>query len=577
MSNMNYDVVICGGGNKALMLAMYLSKFAGMKCGIFERRHEIGGGLATEEIAAPGFRSNTHANLMLPWYWTPLYRDFPEFWDYGGMIDQYRCSDGAIFLDTQKCLAIYSQKVDPMQERTAEQIARFSKRDADTWLKLWAITNTTEFQRVQFDSLMSPPEWWQRPEFLERQMAVFGLLQQADIDPMPYLNASPMEAVRMMFESEEVQYTVLRFYPSGAMNVRDASKGKSLLGMVSTLPKMAFVRGGTHAIAHACHQWLVQHGCEFHVNKTVTKVLHHGKRASGIELDDGTQVDAGKLVVTAGLSVMQLLDVVGRDVFGPEICKKVDDLSFDNIGNIMWYSFALNAAPTYIAEAFNPDIHETFWLGLTASSDLEHLGRECDEATKGKIPTMDDFNPVVWCHSLVDPSYAPSGKHIAQHEMQGPGALRLSEADYLRLKDQHAKDMITFWGKFAPNMTWDNVIGIDTNSPYDVRRMANLAPHGNFAGIDKSESQDGANRPTPELANHRTPISNLYCTGGYWHIGGEASAAAAYNCYKIIASDLKLEQQPWQVAGNEEPDSLIAQQRLLIERVRKTFPVELKK
>ncbi len=204
MSTMNYDVVICGGGNKALMLAMYLTKFAGMKCGIFERRHEIGGGLATEEVAAPGFRSNTHANIILPWYWTPLYRDFPEFWDYGAKIDQYRCSDGAIFLDTQKCLAIYSQKVDPTQERTAEQIARFSKKDAATWLKLWQLTRTPEFQRVQFDMLMSPPEWWQRPEFLERQMAVFGLLQQAGIDPMPYLTASPMEAVRMMFESEEL-------------------------------------------------------------------------------------------------------------------------------------------------------------------------------------------------------------------------------------------------------------------------------------------------------------------------------------------------------------------------------------
>jgi len=573
----NYDVVICGGGNKGLMLAMYLTKFAGMKCGIVERRHEIGGGLASEEVAAPGFRSNTHANIILPWYWTPLYRDFPEFWDYGAKIDQYRCSDGAIFLDTQKCLAIYSQKIDPTQERTAEQIARFSKRDAAIWLKLWQLTRAPEFQRVQFDMLMSPPEWWQRPEFLERQMAVFGLLQQAGIDPMPYLNASPMEAVRMMFESEEVQYTVLRFYPSGAMNVRDASKGKGIVGMVNTLPTISFVRGGTHAVAHACHQWLVQHGCEFHVNKTVTRVLHDGKRASGIELDDGTQVEARKLVVTAGLSVMQLLDVVGRDVFGPEICKKVDNLSFDNIGNIMWYSFALNAAPRYTAEAFNPDIHETFWLGLTVSSDLEHLGRECDEATQGKIPTMDDFNPVVWCHSLVDPSYAPPGKHIAQHEMQGPGAMKLSEADYLRLKDQHAKNMIEFWGKFAPNMTWDNVIGIDTNSPFDVRRMANLAPHGNFAGIDKSDSQDGANRPVPELANHRTPISNLYCTGGYWHIGGEASAAAAYNCYKIIAEDLKLEQQPWQAAGNEEPDSLIEQQRLLVERVRATFPVDFKK
>lgn len=55
MSDLAYDAVICGGGNKALMLAMYLTKYAGMSCGVFERRHEIGGGLATEEKALPGF------------------------------------------------------------------------------------------------------------------------------------------------------------------------------------------------------------------------------------------------------------------------------------------------------------------------------------------------------------------------------------------------------------------------------------------------------------------------------------------------------------------------------------------
>ncbi|SMB26547.1 conserved protein of unknown function [Sterolibacterium denitrificans] len=572
MADLKYDVVICGGGNKALMLAMYLTKFAGMRCGIFERRHEIGGGLATEEIAAPGFRGNTHANLMLPWYWTPLYRDFPEFWDYGGMIDQYKCSDGAIFLDTQKCLGIYSQKFDPTQERTAEQIARFSQKDADTWLKLWKLTSTPEYQRVLFDDLMNPAEWKTRPEYMERQMGVFNVIQEAGIDPMPYMGASPMEAVRMMFESEELQYTVLRFFPSSVMNVRDKSKGMLLLGMANMLPQISFARGGTHMVAHACHQWLTKNGCEFHINKTVTKILHDGKRASGIELHDGTQVDASKLVVTAGLSVMQLLDVIGRDVFGSEICSKVDNLSHHNLGSIMWYSYAIHEAPRYIAEDFNPDIHETMWLGLTTSSDLEHLGRECDEATKGQIPAIGDFNPVVWCHSLVDPSFAPPGKHIAQHEMQAPGAQDLTDDEWLRLKDKHAEDMIEFWSKFAPNMNWSNVIGIDTNSPYDIRRMANL-PYGNCAGIDKSSTQDGPNRPVPELANHRTPIQNVYCTGGYWHVGGTASAAEAYNCYKIIASDLKLDNQPWTLAGNEEPDSLIDQQVQLVERVRNTFRV----
>jgi phytoene dehydrogenase-like protein len=568
---MTFDAVICGGGNKALMLAMYLIKYAGMSCGIFERRHEVGGGLATEEIAAPGFRGNTHANILLPWYYAPLYRDFPEFWEYGGQMDQYLCSDGAIFLDTQKCLSIYSEKTDPSQERTAKEIARFSERDAETWLKIWNLYKRDEFMRVMLDPLLNPHEWQVRPEFAERQAAVLALALEAGIDPEPFLTASPLEAVRILFESPELQYTVLRFFPTGVHNVRDTTKGINVLGMAGTLAQLAFARGGTHMIAHACHQWLLRNGCQFFINADVTKVLHDSATAQGIELADGTRVNANKLVATAGLSVWNLIEVVGREVFGEDHCRRIDNLSTRNIGNIMWYTYALHEAPKYKAEAFNPDIHETFWLGLALSADVEHIARECDEATQGNIPPLEDFNPVVWCHSLVDPSYAPPGKHVAQHEMQGPRATDLPEKEYLELKEKHAQDMIRFWGKFAPNMTWDNIIGIDTNSPFDVRRMKNLAPHGNFAGIDQTPEQSGANRPTPELANHRTPIKNLYCTGGFWHVGGEASCVQSYNCYKIIASDMNLA-KPWEEPGKEEPDSLVAELRGTVDRMRKTFP-----
>ena len=158
MADLTFDAVVCGGGNKALMLAMYLAKYGGMSVGIFERRHEIGGGLATEETSAPGFRGNTHANIMLPWYYSPLYRDFPEFWEYGGQIDQYPVSDGAVFLDNKTCLAIYSDKHDMSQERTAREIARFSQKDAEKWLKLRKLWVGKEMQHVQMDQLFRPAE-----------------------------------------------------------------------------------------------------------------------------------------------------------------------------------------------------------------------------------------------------------------------------------------------------------------------------------------------------------------------------------------------------------------------------------
>jgi len=52
------------------------------------------------------------------------------------------------------------------------------------------------------------------------------------------------------------------------------------------------------------------------------------------------------------------------------------------------------------------------------------------------VTPLEDYASTVWCHSLVDASYAPPGKHVAQHEMQGPRATDLSEEDYLKLKQK---------------------------------------------------------------------------------------------------------------------------------------------
>jgi beta-carotene ketolase (CrtO type) len=572
MPDETFDAVIAGGGCKALMLAMYLSKYAGMSVGVFERRHEIGGGLATEEMSAPGFRGNTHANIMLPWYFAPIWRDFPDFWDYGGQIDQHLCSDGGAFLNNNTCLAIYSEKVDPTQERTAREIARFSESDAEKYLKLWKVALSDEYLRVNMDMIFNPAEWRLDPKFLERQMAVYPLALEASFDPDAMILAStPIRAVREWFDSEELQYCIARFVVSGCRSVNDPQQGGETLGMCGTLATIGFARGGTHQMAHACHQILVQQGCKFFTHAEVTKFLIENGTCTGIRLADGSEIRANKLVVSAGLSAWQLVEMMGRDAIGAKTARRVDNLSTSNIGNLMWYSFALNEAPKYRAEEFNPDIHETMWLGLAESASPEHIANECKWASLGMLPPLEEWNPVVGCHSLVDPTFAPPGRHVAQNEMQGPRASDLPEREWLALKRKYAEDMLAVWQKHAPNMTWDNVVGIDTNSPFDHVRMKNLAPHGNFAGIDMTLSQRGDNRPTPELANHRTPAKNLYCTGGFWHLGGEASASQAYNCYKIIASDMGLG-KPWEEQGKEEPDSLVEQTRLTTKRMREWFP-----
>ena len=364
MADLTFDAVVCGGGNKGLMLAMYLSKYAGMTVGIFERRHEIGGGLATEETAVPGFRGNTHANIILPWYYAPLYRDFPEFWEYGGQYDQYPVADGAVFRNNGTCLAIYSLKDDPAQGKTAREIARFSGKDAEKWLKAVALTQGDEVLRVQMDECFNPHEWKTAPRFLERTLAVYPKVLEAGFDPDSLvLAATPIRTAQEFFESRELQYCICRFVVSGARNVNDPSQGAETLGIVGTLATIGYARGGTHQIAHACHQILVQNGVRFFTHAEVAQAIIEDGAAKGIRLTDGTVVGARKVVVSAGLSPAQLcFELIGRDIVGEKIARRVDNLSTSNVGNLMWYSFALHEAASYKAAGFNPDINRAMWL-----------------------------------------------------------------------------------------------------------------------------------------------------------------------------------------------------------------------
>jgi phytoene dehydrogenase-like protein len=571
MADETFDAVIVGGGNKALFVAMYLQKYAGMSVGIFERRHEIGGCLATEEIAAPGFRGNTHATIQLPFYYLPLWRDFPEFWDYGAKIDQHLCSDGAVFRKDQTCLGITSEKYDMNQERTAQEIARFSEKDAEKWLRLRKMWLSREFQQVQMDYFYLPAEDKVDPKVMERQISVYPLLVEvgAGVDPDSLVLASPHSRnVKELWESPELQYCNLRFVLSGAIDPTQPGQGQWTFGLAAMSPSMSFCPGGTHQVAHAAHKILVRDGAKFFLGVEVEKVLIENGEARGIRLTDGTEVKANKLVVST-LNPQQLIfDLIGRENVEEKLARRIELLE-TSFGCLMWYTFALHEAPKYEAAAFNPDINDTFWLGLAEDPDPDHIARETHYSRLGMFPPLEDFCPTVWCHSLADPSYAPPGKHTANNEQIAPPASAFTEREWLDIKKKYAEDLLTVWQRHAPNMTGDNIIGIDYNTPYDCLRMKNLAPDGVMALLDRVTHQIEDKRPTPELANHRTPIKNLYATGAAWHLGANSGATESYNCYKIIAKDMNLP-GPWQESGKEEPESLYQQWLMILKKLEES-------
>ena len=101
-----YDIIIIGAGPNGLALGAYLSK-TGLKVLLLERRHEAGGGLATEEVTLPDFIHNTHAIYMMMADYAPIYQDF-KLEELYNVKHVYPSLQFVLPLSDGRCLCLYS-------------------------------------------------------------------------------------------------------------------------------------------------------------------------------------------------------------------------------------------------------------------------------------------------------------------------------------------------------------------------------------------------------------------------------------------------------------------------------------
>ena len=139
-----YDAVVAGGGHHGTIVACYLAR-AGLSVLVLERSPHLGGGASTSEGPVPGFRMN-HCSHWTRFYGHPAYKDF-DLHAQGLRYLFPEENEGMIFDDGSSFVGYSASRVvDPASgrqerseenvRRTYDQIARFSPRDADTYLDL---------------------------------------------------------------------------------------------------------------------------------------------------------------------------------------------------------------------------------------------------------------------------------------------------------------------------------------------------------------------------------------------------------------------------------------------------------
>ena len=542
MADASYDVVVIGGGTKSMVTAMYLAKYGGMDVAVFEARHEIGGGISSEEGSAPGFIANPHSAIHFDMYYPTVYEDFPQFKDRGAKYVHPLCGTGGIFKEDHSCLLIYHEEFDPSQERTAKEIARFSKKDADAWLYWWDKWKKI-FEPAFVEWLHTPAQPMNSPDAMERAI----MRPDSGIEPQ-WLMMSPIQLFREVFESKELICTLLRANHSLFVKSPDAY-GIGMLWFLGSFwyPSACLFIGGTHSIAHALFKCFVEHGGKVFTKCETEKIITENGRAKGIRLKDGREIEAKKLVLS-GVNPQQLcLRFLDENLLDPKLIKKIENIENGEGWCITWYDWALHEIPKYKAESFNPDVGQVGWLVL-GDRDEKRIIKDHAWMKIGKNPP--GGGTMGTCpHSVFDKTRSPEGKHTIKTETECLPATALSEREWLSFKKTHAEDELIQFQEYAPNMTWDNIIGYMPLTSYDSANLLNMQPDGAMAsGADVCPSQVGRFRPVPELAGHKTPIQNLYATGSAFYAPDSGGGWQGYTCYRVIAEDFEL-RKPWEEKG----------------------------
>ena len=511
---MTYDFIVIGAGHNGLACAAYLAK-AGARVLVLERAARVGGGCHTEEATLPGFKHNlcsvVHTHIPL----SPVYRGL-ELERHGVRYVYPDYLRGTIFPD-HKSLVMHRDA-----DRMAAELAKYSARDAKTFRQL--VDDYGEFIDSTYLPLMySPPlpPSMQTAE-LEKSEEGRALMQWQAVTPVQLLNE--------LFESEEVKVhflarmTVLGFAPD--------QFGQGWICLFRILKAEAPICvGGSQQLANGLRSVLEKSSGMVRTGAEVKRILVRGKRASGVELADGSRVEAAKAVITNVEPKKSFLGMVGEEHLPASFATRVRN--YHSRGRSLFVlHLALSEPPQYRAAAHNPPVNVAFSQEMFGAAVQDQV-RAYQEIAAGQAPRQEMLQ--ITLPTLFDPSQAPAGKHTAVVWQYAP-----YNADWKNLREEYARHCLELWRCYAPNMTKDKVLAMKIQDPSDTERLNDNLVNGVDVVGDMTPDQMGYFRPFAGWSSYRTPIEGLYMCGGYCHPGGGVHAGAGHNAAGVIAEDFKL-------------------------------------
>lgn len=509
-----FDIIVIGGGPNGLMAAAYLAK-AGVKVALVERRFEIGGGLATEEVMYPCYASNPHAVYHMMVDYMPVIRDFNLD---GPALTWIKpnAQTGMVFEDGTSLL------LTRMIEDTKDSISKFSFKDAAAFGKVMR-----SWRQIVSD-IVAPATYM--PPLPPVDMMVALQRTKVGNDMLELVEQSPLDIITNTFENDRVRALFLYASCQWGLDPRETGIGFFVPLLIDRGMNKCYCYGGSHKFASAMAREIVRAGGLILEAAGVDKILMENGRVAGVHIQEGRTLRS-KVVMSTLDPHTTFLDLVGVDNLPANLKESVERWKYDR-----WSYNTLHIAseepPRYACD--DPWINESF-MTVFGFESTDQLLAHWDNVIAGKVD-IDNFGGHATCESFFDPHLSDKpGKHVSFFQMHAPYEI---EGGWERRGKELEEAMLAKWQRVAPNIRRENIIATNMETPEDIEtRFPNMRrgaiKHGDYLPI-----QLGSFRPNQDCSTTRTPIEGLYVCGASTYPGGLVLGGPGYLGANKVAEDL---------------------------------------
>jgi phytoene dehydrogenase-like protein len=511
------DVVVAGAGHNSLIAAAYLTR-AGHRCRVLDARAVPGGGVASEELLLPGHRVDTCSTGHTLIQTNPLLaRD-----ELGLLADhglEYIEPDpvGHVVFPDGESLTMWLDI-----ERTCDEIARFSRPDADSYRRLIAEYDAVKdvFARQRFTPIGFGPSF---AEMIADRRGAGRWRRRAAI--------SAWDVVRHEFESRHVQAFMLWMAFQTGQPVDSAGSGPLAYSIVFGRQRRSWTipRGGSGELARALVEVIEDGGGEVLCNRPVVGLVLVDGRCAGVETEDGERHLAREAVLST-IHVKDLVNMAPAEAWDEDFVYGID--TYDEGVAAFAAHYATTEPPRYpLADGGSLTAVSAGVAGWP--EQIVRMGRDVKE---GRL-VRDGAWLLFPAPTVADSSRAPDGQHtikVLGMQPYDPGG---GPGRWLALREEIAAVHLEHLRRAAPNMVPESILAQLIVSPPDLERSNPHMWHGTFHGGDRSLAHSGDLRPAAGWAQHRMPIPGLYQTGGTTHPGGSVTGGPGRNAAIVMLSD----------------------------------------